>query len=73
MLAYSATTKVGVSVNLDCVFAKIPTNVFMVLYANVIRIVAKEASAILNLDVQGIPTFRDFTIRDPLYFVILFQ
>ena len=51
MLAYSATTKVRVSVNLDCVFAKIPTNVFMVLYANVIRIVAKEASVILNLDV----------------------
>ena len=22
--------------------------------------------------VQGIPTFRDFTIRDPRYFVILF-
>ena len=25
------------------------------------------------LEVQGIPAFRDFTIRDPLYFVILFQ
>ena len=23
--------------------------------------------------IQGIPAFRDFTIRDPLYFVILFQ
>ena len=23
--------------------------------------------------VQGIPAFRDFTIRDPRYFVILFQ
>ena len=23
--------------------------------------------------IQGIPAFRDFTIRDPHYFVILFQ
>ena len=23
--------------------------------------------------IQGIPAFRDFTIRDPRYFVILFQ
>ena len=25
------------------------------------------------LQIQGIPAFRDFTIRDPRYFVILFQ
>ena len=25
-----------------------------------------------NIQVQGIPAFRDFTIRDPRYFVILF-
>ena len=25
------------------------------------------------LTLQGIPAFRDFTIRDPRYFVILFQ
>ena len=25
------------------------------------------------LELQGIPAFRDFTIRDPLYFVIFFQ
>ena len=27
----------------------------------------------MYLSIQGIPAFRDFTIRDPLYFVILFQ
>jgi hypothetical protein len=26
-----------------------------------------------KLYIQGIPAFRDFTIRDPRYFVILFQ
>ena len=25
------------------------------------------------IELQGIPAFRDFTIRDPRYFVILFQ
>ena len=25
------------------------------------------------LELREIPAFRDFTIRDPLYFVILFQ
>ena len=28
---------------------------------------------VLGSFVQGIPAFRDFTIRDPRYFVILFQ
>ena len=27
----------------------------------------------LKQEVQGIPAFRDFTIRDPRYFLILFQ
>ena len=26
-----------------------------------------------SAEIQGIPAFRDFTIRDPRYFVILFQ
>ena len=26
-----------------------------------------------GIGVQGIPAFRDFTIRDPRYFVILFE
>ena len=29
--------------------------------------------ATLLVQLQGIPAFRDFTIRDPRYFVILFQ
>ena len=31
------------------------------------------SKGIRNHYVQGIPTFHDFTIRDPRYFVILFQ
>ena len=27
----------------------------------------------IHKELQGIPSFRDFTIRDPRYFVILFQ
>ena len=46
----TVTTKVGVRRKLDYVFAKILTNVFMVLYAIAITIVAKEAGVILNLD-----------------------
>ena len=46
----TVTTKAGVRRKLDYVFAKILTNVFMVLYANAIRIVAKQAGVILNLD-----------------------
>ena len=47
----TVTRKVGVRRKLNYVFAKILTNVFMVLYAIAIRIVAKEAGVILNLDV----------------------
>ena len=32
-----------------------------------------ETSALLRMVLQGIPAFRDFTIRDPRYFMILFQ
>ena len=46
----TVTTKVGVRRKLNCVFAKILTNVFMVLYAKTIRIVAKKAGVILHLD-----------------------
>jgi hypothetical protein len=46
----TVTTKAGVRRKLDYAFAKIVTNVFMVLYAIAIRIVAKEAGVILNLD-----------------------
>ena len=46
----TVTRKVGVRRKLNYVFAKILTNVFMVLYAIAIRIVAKEAGVILNLD-----------------------
>ena len=46
----TVTTKVGVRRKLDIVFAKILTNVFMVLHAIAIGIVAKEAGVILNLD-----------------------
>ena len=46
----TVTTKVGVRRKLNYVFAKILTNVFMVLHALAIRIVAKEAGVILNLD-----------------------
>ena len=44
------TTKVGVRRKLNYVFAKNLTNVFMVLHAIAIRIVAEEAGVILNLD-----------------------
>ena len=46
----TVTTKVGVRRKLNYVFAKNQTNVFMVLHAIAIRIVAKEAGVILNLD-----------------------
>ena len=46
----TVTTKVGVRRKLDYVFAKNQTNVSMVLHAIAIRIVAKEAGVILNLD-----------------------
>ena len=49
----TVTTKVGVRRKLDYVFAKILTNVFMVLYAIAIRIVAKEAGVILNLNLDA--------------------
>ena len=49
----TAATKVGVRRKLDYVFAKILTNVFMVLYAIAIRIVAKEAGVILNLNLDA--------------------
>ena len=44
----TVTTKVGVRRKLNYVFAKILTNVFKVLNANAIRIVAKEAYVILD-------------------------
>ena len=45
------------------------------------KIVAKNADYVMSrpagyritYNVQGIPAFRDFTIRDPLYFVIQLQ
>ena len=47
----TVTTKVGVRRKLDYVFAKNQANVSMVLHAAMaIRIVAKEAGVILNLD-----------------------
>ena len=49
----TVTTKAGVRRKLDYVFAKIVTNVFMVLYAIAIRIVAKEAGVILNLNLDA--------------------
>ena len=52
----TVTRKVGVNLKLDYVFAKNLINVFMVLYANAIRIVANHLGnlgegVILNLDV----------------------
>ena len=49
----TVTTKAGVRRKLDYAFAKIVTNVFMVLYAIAIRIVAKEAGVILNLNLDA--------------------
>ena len=46
----TVTTKAGVRRKPDYAFAKILTNVFMVLHAIAIRIAAKEAGVILNLD-----------------------
>ena len=46
----NVTTEVFVRIKLNYVFAKILTNVSMVLNAKAIRIVAKKAGAILNLD-----------------------
>ena len=34
---------------------------------------AMDAMAPQDFDIQGIPAFCDFTIRDPRYFVITFQ
>ena len=38
-----------------------------------VRFTSFLSGGIITAIVQGIPAFRDFTIRDPLYFVIQFQ
>jgi hypothetical protein len=60
----TVTTKVGVRRKLNYVFAKILTNVFMVLHAIAIRIVAKEAGVILNLDAYAGGKGKNLNDRD---------